>query len=206
MKKITSTFLKGLFTLLPIVVSIYVVVWMLQIVEVFARGTLLVFWPDFLYLPGMGLLVVCLVVFAFGTIVDQPLAKWLVRLFESVLSQVPFLKSVYLAIKDFTGFLSHKTKKDGSTVVSVQFPNTNVQIIGLVTRRDLTHLAEGVRSKDNVAVYFPMSYQIGGYTLMVPKDWLKPVNMGVEETMRHILTAWLPGGAERIEASETPKE
>jgi len=35
-----------------------------------------------------------------------------------------------------------------------------------------------------VAVYLPMGYMIGGYTVFVPADWVQPIAMSVEEAMR----------------------
>jgi len=40
-------------------------------------------------------------------------------------------------------------------------------------------------------VYLPMSYQIGGYTVLVPRSACKPVEMSREEAMKFILTAGL---------------
>lgn len=200
MRHVTKTFLKGLFTLLPLVLSIYVIFWLLKWVESFAMSTLLAFWPEFLYVPGMGILVVCAIVYAFGTVVDQPFTKWVVARLEDALGAVPLIKSVYVSIKDFTGFLSPQGKDRPDRVVAVRFPGAEAEVIGLVTRDTLEGLAEGIAKENRIAVYFPMSYQIGGYTLFIPKSWITPVKMGVEEGMRNVLTAWLPGAAEKLRA------
>jgi uncharacterized membrane protein len=42
-------------------------------------------------------------------------------------------------------------------------------------------------------VYFPMSYQIGGYTLYMPRERLKPLDITVEEGMRLVLTGGISG-------------
>ena len=44
-------------------------------------------------------------------------------------------------------------------------------------------------AKETVAVYFPMSYQIGGYTLFLPRERLTPVKMSMEDAMRFVVTA-----------------
>ncbi len=199
MKHIMKTFLRGLLTLLPLVLSIYVIFWLLRWVELFAMSTLLAFWPDFLYVPGMGIVVVFIIVYFFGTVVDQPFTKWIVARMEDALGSVPLVKSVYVSIKDFTGFLTPGEKDKADRVVSVRFPNSEAEIIGFVTRDTLEGLASGIEVDGKVAVYLPLSYQIGGYTLFIPRSWLKPVNMGVEEAMRNVLTAWLPGAAERVQ-------
>ena len=40
-----------------------------------------------------------------------------------------------------------------------------------------------------LAVYLPMSYQIGGYTLYLPERCIQRLEMSVEEGMRMVLTA-----------------
>lgn len=199
MKHITTTFFRGLFTLLPLLLSIYVFIWFLTWVESFSRGFLLTFLPDFLYLPGMGTAVVLVLIYSFGMIVDQPLTKWIFNIIESLFKEMPVIKTVYLAIKDFTEFLKPNKEKRGGQVVVVKIPGSQMEIIGLLTRESLRDLPETVTKDGRVAVYFPMSYQFGGYTVFVPKEWVFPTAMSVEEAMRSIITAWLPGQAARLE-------
>jgi len=68
-------------------------------------------------------------------------------------------------------------------------------MIGLLTRERLDGLPEGTEQAGKVVVYLPMSYQIGGYTLFVPRAWVEPLNIGVEEAMRETLTGWLEHSA-----------
>jgi uncharacterized membrane protein len=42
-----------------------------------------------------------------------------------------------------------------------------------------------------VAIYLPMSYQVGGYTICVSRDQVRSLEMSNEDTMRWILTAGL---------------
>ena len=49
---------------------------------------------------------------------------------------------------------------------------------------------------DQVAVYLPMGYMIGGYTVFVPRSWVTPVDMSVEEAMRSSLIAWMSSARE----------
>ena len=48
---------------------------------------------------------------------------------------------------------------------------------------------DGIGDDQTVAVYLPMSYQLGGFTLMVPKDKITPVDMKVDQAMQFVLTA-----------------
>jgi uncharacterized membrane protein len=200
MKHFTTTFLKGLFTLLPLLLSVYVFIWFLSNVENLSRSAILVFWPEFLYIPGLGVVVVCALIYAFGTVVDRPLARWVFNLVENLLREVPVIKTVYVAIKDFTEYLKPGGKdKRPNRVVLVKFPGQQVEMIGLMTRESLRDLPAQVTKEDKVAVYFPMSYQFGGCTVFIPRAWVHPTDLSVEAAMRSIITAWLPGQDKKLE-------
>lgn len=199
MKHVTATFFRGLFTLLPLLLSIYVFFWFLGWVENLSRGALLTFLPDFLYVPGMGAAVVFVLIYLFGMIVDKPLTKWIFDLIEKLLKDLPIIKTVYMAIKDFTEFLKPDQTKRSNQVVVIKPLGTQIEMIGLMTRESLKDLPKNVTKEGRVAVYFPMSYQFGGYTMFVPREWIHSTDLSVEEAMRSIITAWLPGQAARLE-------
>ena len=60
-------------------------------------------------------------------------------------------------------------------------PGTNLRAMGFVTRREFSDMPAGVGREGEVAVYLPMSYQIGGYTVLLPRSYLTPVDMRSEE-------------------------
>ncbi|MBX3022250.1 MAG: DUF502 domain-containing protein [Bdellovibrionales bacterium] len=199
MKHVTSTFLKGLFTALPLLLSIYVFIWFLALVERNTSQLLLVFWPEFLYIPGMGVVLAFALIYLLGTVVDKPWSRWFFNLTETLLSEVPVVKTVYMAIKDFTDFLKPKSDRKSNQVVLVKFPGSAIEMIGLMTRENLKDMPEPVTKEERVAVYLPMSYQFGGVTVFIPRAWVTPTNMSVEAAMRSIITAWLPGQDKKLE-------
>ncbi len=199
MKHIGTTFLRGLFTLLPLLLSVYVFLWFLNWVESFSRSFLLTFLPDVLYIPGMGVAMSFVVIYLFGAVTDRPFTKWSFNLIEGFLREMPVIKTVYLAIKDFTEFLKPKSERKSNQVVLIKYPHSPIEIMGLVTRESLRDLPSAVTKEGRIAVYIPMSYQFGGYTMFVPKEWVHPTQLSVEEAMRSIITAWLPGHQNRTE-------
>ena len=65
----------------------------------------------------------------------------------------------------------------------------NVRLMGLVTRETFDDLPDGIGDEQTVAVYLPMSYQLGGFTVMVPRSKIRPVEMKVDEALQFLLTA-----------------
>ena len=66
-------------------------------------------------------------------------------------------------------------------------------MIGFITQEDPERLPPSLRNPDSVLVYLPMSYMIGGFTLLIPKDDIKPCQMSMDEAMRFVLTAGITG-------------
>jgi uncharacterized membrane protein len=71
----------------------------------------------------------------------------------------------------------------------VTIGDTPLRLIGFITREDFGDLPVGIGGDDAVAVYLPMSYQIGGFTTMVPRSAVQPVDMSIEQAMRFAVTA-----------------
>jgi uncharacterized membrane protein len=76
-------------------------------------------------------------------------------------------------------------------VVTVKFPGSDMRLMGFVTRDEFSDLPPGIGGEGEVAVYLPMSYQVGGYTVFMPRSQISPVQMPREQAMRFVLTAGL---------------
>ena len=53
-----------------------------------------------------------------------------------------------------------------------------MEIIGFVTQDDTSRLPESFQKPDSQLVYIPMSYMIGGFTLLIPRKNLTPLQHG----------------------------
>jgi uncharacterized membrane protein len=186
MRRLWNTFLKGLVAVLPVALTVYVVYWLGRTAETILSGPLRLLLPDDQYWPGLGLLVGFLLVLLAGVMVDAYVVRRFLRLGESVLARIPVVKTIFGALKDVTRFLPAGGKaRDLKRVVWWQFGSA--RLIGFVTEEHVSVRLFGMEAAEMVAVYFPMSYQIGGYTLYLHKDQLQETDLSVEEAMRLVL-------------------
>ena len=199
MKSIGRIFLTGVFTILPILATIYLVVWLFAAVERFLGKQLLLLLPDEYYRAGMGLLAALVLIFLIGLLMRAWLFRQLIKLGESLLLKIPLIKVVFRSLKDLFGLFSDEKSSEALQVVSVQLPGTDMRLLGFLTRSDFSDMPKGVGNEDEVAVYLPMSYQVGGYMVMIPRNRVTPVPMSREEAMRFVLTAGLKTEAKQIE-------
>ena len=197
MKSLPRLLLTGLLTILPVVVTIAILVWLASFLEAMLGGLLGWLLPEGVYRTGMGLVASVVLILIVGAIMSTWLAQQLLQFFERQLLRVPVLNSLYGAVKDVTALFSPENKQHFSSVVAFKLPGTDVRVIGFVTRNDCSELPAGLNAPELVAVYLPMSYQVGGYTLFLPRDQVEPVDMPTADALRLTLTAAVTRAAPR---------
>lgn len=189
MRRLWDTLLKGLAAVLPVTLTLYLVYWTVVFIERIFRDIITLILPDQFYLPGMGVAAGLVLLFLAGLAVDAWVVKRALRVGERVLEMIPLVKSVYAALRDFMEyFSSHKKHSGMKQVVMVEFA-PDLRLLGFVTRENNNDNAGLTLPDDVIAVYFPMSYQIGGFTVYLPRAKAEPVAMSVEDAMRLVLTA-----------------
>jgi len=186
MKALGRLLAKGLFTILPIVLTVYFIYWLGVTTESLLSGLLKVWLPAEIYVPGMGLVAGFVVLIVVGLLVNAYVIRRVITFSESLILRIPVVKTVYSAVRDLTGLMKVGEKGgELQRVVMVQFGPGKV--IGFVTQENATLPGLGA-DEELVAVYMPMSYQIGGYTLYLPRDRIEPTDLTVEAAMRIVLT------------------
>jgi len=191
MRRIWNTFLTGLAAVLPVSITIYLIYWLATTSEQVLSTLLAAVLPAGVYRPGMGLLVGFIVVLLVGLMVNAYAVRWFIRQGEELLARVPFVKTIYGAVKDFTRFLPKAgERRDLQRVVLWKVGNGHV--VGFVTSESvpsrLVSDAAMPTPSDLVAVYFPLSYQLGGHTVFLPRTELIETSLRAEEALRLVLT------------------
>ena len=193
MKKLTLFFFRGLLTVLPLGLTLYIIFILITVSEKYAS---LLIQPllGHLYFPGIGLLIAIAFIIILGFLISQPFLYKIFGLLELPFTNLPVVNSVYNSIKSFAEYFSDDKKTKSNQVVIVTMPRTEIKLIGLVTRENLVGIIpeENEKSLESmISVYIPMSYMVGGYTIFVNEKSIKRIDMSVEEAMKNSLLAWL---------------
>ena len=190
MKKLYKYFFRGLITILPVALTLYVLYIFLAWTESLALWILRPLIGSF-YIPGMGLVFGVASIVLIGYLVSKQGVRRLLSFAELPFTNLPVVKSIYSSLKSFADYFSPAGAEGGQSVVILRMPGSEMEIVGLVTRRSFADLPDGFLPGNRVAVYLPMGYMIGGYTVFVPTQWVQPIAMSVEEAMRSSLIAWM---------------
>ena len=189
-KLLYKYFLRGLITVLPVALTLYLLYLFLSWTEHAAAWLLNPLIGSF-YVPGLGLVLGMAIILVIGFLVSQRRVRRALAFVEFPFTNLPVVKSIYSSLKSFADFFSSGGKQSGQQVVILRMPDHGLELVGLVTRRNFSDLPAGFLPGERVAVYLPMGYNIGGYTVFVPADWVTPIEMSVEEAMRSSLIGWM---------------
>jgi uncharacterized membrane protein len=188
MNTLGKLFLKGLVVVIPVTLTLAILWWMARGAEEILGGLLMKFLPGGWYIPGMGVVSALAMTILIGLLTHVILFQKLFALGDAILNRLPLVKTIYSALKDFITYLSPDSKMALSKVVLVKVPGQQFEQLGFVTREDFSRLPLQLTADEPIAVYLPMSFQIGGYTLFLPRSCLTQVDMSFEEGMKLVLT------------------
>jgi uncharacterized membrane protein len=188
MRFLAKLFLRGLAAILPLVLTGYLVYYAVDAGETLLKGVVDWLFPGH-YRAGMGWAVSIVLVMAVGLLMYTVVARVIYSAISRLLQRIPLVKSLYGMVVDVVRLLGSGDKRQFGKVVLVRLQGTEAELLGFVTRETFDDLPEGFAPADHVAVYLPMSYQLGGFTVVVPRTNVRPVRMGGEEALRWAVTA-----------------
>ena len=193
LKPVTKTFFKGLIAIIPLVLTSYLLIWLADTAELVLGNIFKFFFPDSWYIKGLGVVLGLNVVYFFGRFMETRTFLRLFNSFEELVLQIPFVKSIYIAIRDFSSLFSSENRGKFKQVVLVNIPPGNGQQIGFITVSDFDEVLHTFIADDQIAVYLPFSYAIGGNTVIMSRENITEIDMSVEDALRFIATAGVVG-------------
>jgi len=183
MKKFVNYFLQGLLYVLPLGLTIFVIIYLVNQVD----GILSPIFTYFLHftIPGLGLVSMIIIITVFGYIGQTVLGRPIKLVIERLLQKAPLLNMVYTSIRDFMEAFVGKEKKFNQPVLIKISSTSEVERMGFITQNDLTELS----IKENmVAVYIPFAYAFSGELYIVPASYVTAVNVSSGEWMKFIIS------------------
>ena len=193
MNKIQKIFVSGLISFLPIAVTIYIVSKGISVFENLLGSYMRDLLPENAYIPGYGFIATIILIFLLGLLLNNIVTGAILHKVQQKLTEIPLIKVIYSPLRDLMKLFS---KSDGSSssmqkVVLVKIDD-HKEIIGLVTRESFEDLDSNLKiSSNKVAVFIPLSYSFGGFTILVDKSQTTPLEISVDKAMSLAVTGWI---------------
>jgi uncharacterized membrane protein len=150
-----------------------------------AEGLLSPYIPSQYYFPGLGVIAIIIILAAIGLLVNAYVVELLILAGQNLISRVPIVKTLFGAIQDAVELFQIKKEQGTKKAVAVEISD-GVKLIGFVTSDNAVKVLFPDQNK--VAVYMPLSYQIGGYTLYLDASKITDLDIDVETAMRIAVT------------------
>lgn len=184
LKYIRDTFLTGFFVFLPVALTIFIVFYMLSLVNnlvlPYLRYILPI--PD---IPGMGVLTTLLLIFFTGLLTKNFFGKKLLSISDYIFSKIPLVRSIYNSLKQITESLFIKKGSFKKTVL-VEFPRKGMLSLAFVANE------VKIDDKRYYAVYVPTAPNpTSGYTILVKEEEIIHTNLTIDEATKIILSGGL---------------
>jgi uncharacterized membrane protein len=180
MKRLANYFFQGLIYLLPIAGT----VWLFVATFTFIDGLL------GLPVPGVGVLVLVVLVTLFGFLLSNYLAAQLFALFEQILDKLPFAKLLHMSMKDLMSAFVGEERRFKQPVAVELVPGSGVRVFGFITRPSMSEMGFA----DDVGVYFPQAYNFAGQLVMVPRERITLIERDSAEVMAFIVSGGVSTG------------
>lgn len=182
MKKLIGIFLKGLFVLTPIVITLYILYKIFIVTDGLFKGLL---ERVGLYFPGFGVIVTLAAILLVGLLASNWLTNSFLNYLDKFFIKVPLFGNIYGIIKDTVNSFS-ANKKGFSRLVMVNLSN-ELKVLGFLTNdKESSFVPKGY-----VAVYLMQSMQWAGNLILVPKEKVQELEVSSEDALKFIASAGL---------------
>ena len=187
-KRLFQYFLQGLLILAPIVITIWAIASVFSFIDGILPNMIHAFVPKLMEdaqgnirsIPGVGFVVVILLVLFVGYISSSFIFGKVVDAFDHLLERTPGIKFIYSTLKDFFEAFAGEKKKFTHNVLA-NIDDNDVWRVGFITQEN----AADFGLTDYVAVYVPMAYSVAGNVYIIPKQRIKPItNISAAQSMK----------------------
>ena len=184
-------FITGLLALVPLIITIWVLITLIHTLDLSLALLPEAWQPKKLFgfnVLGLGALLTLVIIFVTGVVATNIFGQQIIVWWESLLSRVPFVKSIYSSVKQVSDTLFSDSGNAFRKAVLVQYPRLGSWTIAFVTGvpgGDVVNHLHG----DYISIYVPTTPNpTSGFFLMMPKADVVELEMSVDEALKYIIS------------------
>lgn len=146
-------------------------------------------------------------IFLIGLLAENVLGRQLLKGLEWLLMQIPFIRGIYSATRQFLETFSGDSTKAFRKVVLFEYPRKGLWTMGLLTGDAKGEVAERIPEK-MVSVFVPTTPNpTSGWLIFVPVESVQELDMDVDDAFKMIISGGvLTPGVEPAESSQSTNE
>lgn len=195
--RLRNAFLTGLLIVGPVTITLYIMWWLINLVDAWVKPLLPTHYNPDTYLPfplpGLGLVVAIIGLTIVGALAANLLGRSLISTGELMLGQMPIVRNVYSAVKQiFESVITTAGPKQSFQKVGlIEFPSKGLWSLVFVTGETTGEIVEAKPGgeSDLLTVFMPTGIvPPAGFICFVPRKDVMLLSMSAEEAAKVVLS------------------
>jgi uncharacterized membrane protein len=198
MSRLRQYFITGLVVWLPMGVTVWVLLWLVGILDAIFLGVLAAaeamipglqpLADQVRHVPGLGVILVAIGIFGTGVFVANMFGQWWLRQWDRMMTRIPVVRSIYSSVKQVSDTLFSGSGQAFSKALLIQYPRQGAWTIAFLTGKPGGEVARHLDG-DYLSVYVPTTPNpTSGFFLMVPRTDVVELKMSVDEALKYIIS------------------
>lgn len=191
MKRLRRYIVAGMLVWLPIGVTILLVRFLIGLLD---RTLVLIpqrYQPEELIgfaIPGLGLVLTIIILLVTGVLAANIVGRSMVNLWESMVHNIPFVRSVYSAAKNFAEIVFSDSSQSFKRVMLIEYPRKGLYSLAFQTSSELGEV-DGRTGEEVVCAFVPTTPNpTSGFIIIVPRKDVVELDMDVDEALKMIIS------------------
>ena len=186
--KFRNNFITGVVVLIPIGITIYLTLFLVNILSIILPKELN---PNYYLpyeIPGVEIFISIILITFIGWLSLSFIGRKMLEILNNILKKIPILRTIYSAIVQMTETF---TKSEGSkkNVVLVEYPRKGSWAVGFATKENTKGISDKIK-QDLVNVFIPTTPNpTSGFLLMFPKEEVIYLDITFEQASKFIVSA-----------------
>jgi len=187
-RAVWSLFLSGLLTILPITLTIVIFNISFKLVKGWLAPLQQVHHPLLTAIPHYEIILVILIILAFGAILQIFILRSLIHYVETLIMRIPLVRPIYGGIKQLVHAFSSQDKVTFKQVVMIEFPIEGIYSVGFLTG-EMAHALAPNQNIKYFNVFVPTTPNpTTGFFVIVPEDKIRVTQLSRQEAMALIIS------------------
>jgi len=139
-------------------------------------------------LPGVGILIVVLVIMFTGLLAISYAGQWWMKVWDKLMSRIPIVRSIYSSVQQVSSTLFSGSGQAFSKALLIRYPHADSWVIAFQTGIPAKEVTAKL-GEDYVNVFLPTTPNpTSGFFMIVPRAQTIELDMSVEEALKHIVS------------------